>query len=375
MSSPRVLGVFAHPDDEVFCAGGSLARYVDAGAEAMVVSMTKGQAGQIRAAGPATRKTLGEVRAKELEACCAALGVQRVRSLDYQDGTLADLPAHVLRDEVSAVLTEFEPDVVVTFGDDGAYGHPDHVAVCRSTTAAFKRTLGTAGPARLYHSHFPRSRLLMLDRLSSWLLELGERFRGETDFVHALSLFAQESTTMRYASDHVDTAWAPAGTFLVEQGEPATSLFLILSGRAEVLQEQPDGTVERLREIGRGEFFGELGVADRSVRTASVVAIESTTCLVFSADEPSLYDGRGEDARLVPSLVPQEDSGVPVATTVIDVSAWVERKVAGIAAHRTQYPIEPGMFPLPMLQEMFGREYFIRVFPSLAPETDLLPQS
>jgi LmbE family N-acetylglucosaminyl deacetylase len=373
MSSPRVLGVFAHPDDEVFCAGGSLARYVDAGAEAMVVSMTKGQAGQIRASGPATRKTLGDVRAKELEACCAVLGVQHVRTLDYQDGGLADLRGHVLRDEVSAVLTEFEPDVVVTFGDDGAYGHPDHVAVSRATTAAFKRTLGTTGPARLYHSHFPRSRLLMLDRLSSWLVELGQRFHGEIDFVHALSLFAQESTTMRYASDHVDTSWAPAGTYLVEQGEPAASLYLILSGKAEVLQEQSDGTIEKLREIGRGEFFGELGVVERSVRTASVVAIESTTCLVFSADEPSLYDGRGEDAHLVLSLVPQEDSGVRVATTEIDVSAWVERKVAGIAAHRTQYPIEPGMFPLPMLEEMFGREHFIRVFPSMPPETDLLP--
>ncbi|MGH2670056.1 MAG: PIG-L deacetylase family protein, partial [bacterium] len=55
--APRLLGVFAHPDDEVFCAGGTLAKYVAQGAEAMVVSATKGEAGQIRDAKAATRQT------------------------------------------------------------------------------------------------------------------------------------------------------------------------------------------------------------------------------------------------------------------------------------------------------------------------------
>ncbi len=64
--SLRLLGVFAHPDDESFCVGGTLAKYTAAGAEAMIVSATRGQAGQIRDARIATRKTLGAVREQEL---------------------------------------------------------------------------------------------------------------------------------------------------------------------------------------------------------------------------------------------------------------------------------------------------------------------
>jgi LmbE family N-acetylglucosaminyl deacetylase len=373
----RLLGVFAHPDDEVFCAGGALARHVASGGEAMVVSATTGQAGQIRDTGLATRRTLGAVRAKELEAACAMLGVQQVRCLDYHDGTLRDVPPGQLRDDVAALLEAYRPDAVVTFGDDGAYGHPDHVAISRATTAAFASVLGTSGPARLFHSHFPRSRLLLLDRLSQWLLEMGERFKGQGDFVQALSLFAQESTTMRYAGDHVDTIWAPAGLFLVEQGEPATSLYLILSGEVEVLQEQPDGGLARLRRMGPGEFFGELGVAHHHVRTASVVAVEPTTCLVFPGDAPTLYESRGENAPLVAGWGgaggARDDVTPTTATTVVDVAAFVDRKIAAIAAHRTQFPIEPEMFPASMLEEMFGREHFVRLFPPVEPETELLP--
>src|SRR5215467_3932274 len=84
----RLLGVYAHPDDETFCAGGTLAKYVAAGAEAMVVSMTQGEAGQIRDAQAATRRTLGQVRAEELRRACQELGVQHVRCLTYGDGTL-----------------------------------------------------------------------------------------------------------------------------------------------------------------------------------------------------------------------------------------------------------------------------------------------
>src|SRR4051812_11703839 len=86
----RVLGVFAHPDDESFCAGGTFAKYAAAGPEIMVVSATRGVAGQIRAARAATRRTLGLVRERELRMACAQLGVQHVVCLNYGDGTLQD---------------------------------------------------------------------------------------------------------------------------------------------------------------------------------------------------------------------------------------------------------------------------------------------
>jgi LmbE family N-acetylglucosaminyl deacetylase len=81
-SGSRILGVFAHPDDEVFVAGGTLAKYAARGAQAMVLSATRGQAGQIRDASAATRHTLGAVREQELRRACAILGVQQVGCLD-----------------------------------------------------------------------------------------------------------------------------------------------------------------------------------------------------------------------------------------------------------------------------------------------------
>ena len=69
-SQQRTLGVFAHPDDEVFCAGGTLAGAAALGAETMIVSATRGEAGQIRAA---TRQTLGQVREHELHRSCQRL--------------------------------------------------------------------------------------------------------------------------------------------------------------------------------------------------------------------------------------------------------------------------------------------------------------
>src|SRR5689334_21603753 len=85
---PRILGVFANPDDESFCAGGTFAKYAEAGAEIMVVSATRGDAGQIRDARAATRRNLGVVREQELRRASEQLGVQEAICLDYGDGTL-----------------------------------------------------------------------------------------------------------------------------------------------------------------------------------------------------------------------------------------------------------------------------------------------
>ena len=378
----RLLGVFAHPDDETFCAGGTFARYADLGAQAMVLSATRGEAGQIRDAGQATRRTLGEVRERELQAACAVLGVGHTLCLDYRDGTLVEADGRELRADVFGVMADFAPDVVITFGDDGAYGHPDHMTISQATTDAFARATVDLDcpPARLYHSHFPRSRLLLVDRLSQWLVELNARFKGTGNFAQALSLFAEESTTMRYADDVIDVNWFPPGVTIVEQGEPANSLYLVLSGQVDVVQEGEDGSQRRLGTLGAGEFFGELAIAHGGVRTANVVAVDAVTCLVLSPSAPTLFAGRGTDARFVASGgggtggVTSGDGPGPRATTAIDVSRYVDRKVAALAAHRTQFPIDPAMFPASMLRDMFGTEYFLRVHPPMEPETELLPK-
>src|SRR5215471_10371604 len=88
----RLLGLFAHPDDEVFCVGGTMARCAQDGASTAVVSLTRGDAGQIRDAAVATRRTLGTTRVAELERAARALGVGDTDCLDLGDGTLAHRP-------------------------------------------------------------------------------------------------------------------------------------------------------------------------------------------------------------------------------------------------------------------------------------------
>lgn len=360
------MGVFAHPDDEVFCAGGTLARYVRDGAEAMVLSATRGEAGQIRDAAIATRRDLPVVRERELRAACARLGVQHVTLLDHVDGTLADLSIAALVAEVGAVVEAFDPDVVLTFGPDGAYGHPDHITIGLATTQACE----DRPDRRLFHSYFPRSRMLLLERVAAWLTELHERFKGPADFARVFSLFAQETNTLGFADDNLQVAWFPQGVLIVEQGEQAEALYLILSGEVEVAIDEAEGTRRHLRRSGPGEFFGEVAIAGRSTRTANVTAVESVTCLVFSRRTSSPWAGRGDGGGV--DLGPVADAEPPTlaVTTVIDVRSVIDRKIAAIAAHRTQYPIDPEMFPRWMLEEMMGHEHFVRAHPAPEVETD-----
>jgi LmbE family N-acetylglucosaminyl deacetylase len=386
---PRILGVFAHPDDESFCAGGTFAKYAAAGAEIMVVSATRGEAGQIRDARAATRRTLGAVRERELSLASQRLGIQHAVCLDYGDGTLKDVAPQQLTRDVVRIVREFKPDVVITFGPDGGYGHPDHIAIGAATTtacalagdaAAFPEQLASGlaphRPAALFHSHFPRSPLLLHERLVQWLVGQDERFRGSFDFAQAVLLLAEETSVLGYTSDHVDVQWYPDGFYMVEQGEPANRLYLILSGVAEVVREDADGGLRAVAQLGPGTFFGEEGLAYERPRNAHVVARGSVTCLVFAPAKPTAFAGRGASASLDLDTA-SVDAGVldSEVTTAIDVSAYVERKIAAIAAHRTQYPISPTMLPLAMLQEMMGREYFVRVIPTRVLESELLIRS
>jgi len=375
----RILGVFAHPDDEVFVAGGTLAKYVARGAEAMVLCATRGQAGQIRDARVATRHTLGSVREQELRQACAILGVQHVSCLDYMDGRLRESDFEALVGSIVDVVREFQPDVVITFGEDGAYGHPDHVTISEATTRAFELSQHELdgqsqphAPARLYHSHFARSRLLMLDRLARWLVGLETHFRGSSEFVQSLSLFAEESTTLRYAGDFIEVRWFAAGTYIIEQGEVGNSLFLIVSGEVQVAEEHTPGELREIRRSGPGEFFGELALVSEQPRSAHVIAVDTVTCLIFSRAAPTLFTGRGAAASPTDSP-PEERADWPgeQPTTCIDVSAHVEQKIAAIASQRTQFPITPDLFPRSMLHEMLDREYFVRVLPPRELESEL----
>jgi LmbE family N-acetylglucosaminyl deacetylase len=129
--------VTAHPDDESLGMGGMLARYAAEGVATTIVCATRGERGWSgppdEDPGPAA---LGRIREAELRAAAAALGACRVDLLDYSDGDLDRADPGEAIAAIAARIRVLRPQVVVTFGPDGAYGHPDHIAISQLTTAA-----------------------------------------------------------------------------------------------------------------------------------------------------------------------------------------------------------------------------------------------
>lgn len=133
----RLMCVFAHPDDEALGLGPLLAKCAAEGVATYLLTATRGERGW--AGVPATNPGLaglGQLREAELRAAAQTLGVREVSFLDYIDGDLdqAD-PAEAIA-KIVQHLRRVRPQVVVTFGPEGAYGHPDHIAISQLTTAA-----------------------------------------------------------------------------------------------------------------------------------------------------------------------------------------------------------------------------------------------
>ncbi len=158
--APRaLLAVFAHPDDESYLAGGTLAHYAGQGHQVTLLCATLGEAGDLADPALATRETLPAIREAELRAAAACLGLAAVHLLGYQDGTLASVPFPEVVERVAEAMAGARPAVVVTFGPEGVYGHPDHVAVHRWTKEAFHvyRAARPGPEPRLYYVAPPRS--------------------------------------------------------------------------------------------------------------------------------------------------------------------------------------------------------------------------
>jgi len=149
MRTPKLMAVLAHPDDESLGVGGTLAKYASEGVEVFLLTATPGDGGRYRGHRPGDPRhpgpvALAAIRETELRAAASVLGVREVSLLDYHDQQLDRAEP---RDAIAAIvghLRRVRPDVVVTFGPDGAYGHPDHVAISQFTTAA---TIAAADPA------------------------------------------------------------------------------------------------------------------------------------------------------------------------------------------------------------------------------------
>ena len=173
---PTIVALYAHPDDEVFSAGGTLARYAEEGYVVLVVA-TRGELGEVVVPGLATPDNIHEVREAEVRESARILGIDEVRFLGYRDSGMAgtpgnDDPRSLLQSErteavgrIVRILRELRPQAVLTFEETGAYGHPDHITIHELTTLAFDaagdaNAYPEAGDplegARLFYSGMPR---------------------------------------------------------------------------------------------------------------------------------------------------------------------------------------------------------------------------
>src|SRR3954469_14917747 len=132
----RLMCVLAHPDDESLGTGGTLARYAAAGVATYLVTATRGGRGRFHEQESPGAEIVAKTRESELRAAAAELGISEVRFLDYPDGALEGVDAVEAIGRIAGHLRRVKPQVVVTFGPDGAYGHPDHIAISQLTMAA-----------------------------------------------------------------------------------------------------------------------------------------------------------------------------------------------------------------------------------------------
>jgi LmbE family N-acetylglucosaminyl deacetylase len=134
-SNLRLLCVLAHPDDESLGTGGTLAKYAAEGIATYLVTATRGERGRFFD-GRESPELVGRTREAELLDAAQALGVRDVAQLGYPDGALASVPAAEAIAAIAGHVERVKPHVVITFAHDGAYGHPDHIAISQLTTAA-----------------------------------------------------------------------------------------------------------------------------------------------------------------------------------------------------------------------------------------------
>jgi LmbE family N-acetylglucosaminyl deacetylase len=133
----RLMCVLAHPDDESLGTGGTLAKYVAEGVATYLVTATRGERGwQGAESDNPGLAGLGAIREAELRKAVATLGIRELHFLDYIDGDLDQADQAEAIAKIAAHLRRIKPHVVITFGPAGAYGHPDHIAICQFATAA-----------------------------------------------------------------------------------------------------------------------------------------------------------------------------------------------------------------------------------------------
>ncbi len=201
MTQRRLLAVFAHPDDETFGTGGTLAYYARHGVEVYLVCATRGEVGE---APPDLKgfQSTGEMREDELRCAAGILSLKAVYFLGYRDSgmpgspdnanprALVAQPTETVARELAHYIRDLRPQVVITFDPIGGYRHPDHIAIHRATVEACRISgdpsqtidqLPPFTPQKLYYSTFSRRFIRTAVRVLKWLRQDPEHFGKNRD--------------------------------------------------------------------------------------------------------------------------------------------------------------------------------------------------
>lgn len=147
---PGLLVVMAHPDDECMATGGLILRHTRAGIPTNLICATHGEKGWTGKPPGARQEDLKQIRAAELGLAAAALALGSVELWDYPDGGVREADQQELTQRIWGQISKLKPRAVVAFGPDGAYGHPDHIAMGACADAAVAAMTEGERPA-LYH--------------------------------------------------------------------------------------------------------------------------------------------------------------------------------------------------------------------------------
>jgi LmbE family N-acetylglucosaminyl deacetylase len=239
METKTILAVLAHPDDESFGMGGTLAYYARSGCNVYLVCATRGEAGVMDPEHLGNFKTTAEKREAELRCAAQILALKGVYFLGYRDSGMPGSednrhpdaqvghPVEEVAGKVVKYMRDLKPDIVLTFDPIGGYKHPDHIHIQKATTLAFEKAADAsfypeAGepfkPAALYYHLFPRRFLKWATRLMP-LFGMNPRKWGRNKDIDLKSLVEYEfPTNARIDISSVVQAKREAGACHASQG-------------------------------------------------------------------------------------------------------------------------------------------------------------
>ncbi len=171
----KILCVVAHPDDETFFAGGTIAKLTGSGHVVKLITATRGEAGSVGNPPLCTQEKLGQVREQELRCAAKILRISQIFFLDYIDAMLDKISIHELSKKIGKIIADEQPDIVITFNKEGGSRHPDHMQINKATTHAFGEYAAKSKKhIRLYYSDIPKSLLAKLEQLGTLYTSFGK---------------------------------------------------------------------------------------------------------------------------------------------------------------------------------------------------------